>query len=40
MDAYVAALVEGGTILFSGFYEENVPALRERAEAAGLTYRV
>ncbi|HAF47403.1 MAG: 50S ribosomal protein L11 methyltransferase [Flavobacteriales bacterium] len=38
MDAYVAALVEGGTILFSGFYEENVPALRERAEAAGLTY--
>jgi ribosomal protein L11 methyltransferase len=38
MDAYVAALVEGGTILFSGFYEENVPALRERAEAAGLTF--
>ena len=38
MDAYVAALVDGGTILFSGFYEENVPALRERAEAAGLTY--
>ena len=38
MDAYVAAVVDGGTILFSGFYEENVPALRERAEGAGLTY--
>ena len=38
MDAYVAALADGGTILFSGFYEENVPALRERAEGAGLTY--
>lgn len=38
MDAYANALVEGGTILFSGFYEENVPALCERAEAAGLTF--
>jgi len=38
MNAYVAALADGGTILFSGFYEENVPALRKCAESAGLTY--
>jgi ribosomal protein L11 methyltransferase len=31
-------LKEGGTIFFSGFYQENIPVLREAAEAAGLTY--
>jgi ribosomal protein L11 methyltransferase len=38
MNAYVRALKEGGTIFFSGFYQENIPVLREAAEAAGLTY--
>ena len=38
MNAYVGALKEGGTIFFSGFYEENIPTLRESASAAGLTY--
>lgn len=38
MDFYVLALNEGGTIFFSGFYEENIPALRQRAEEAGLTF--
>lgn len=38
MDSYVKALNSGGTIFFSGFYEENIPALREAAEKAGLKY--
>lgn len=38
MKSYASALSSGGTILFSGFYEENIPALREAAELAGLTY--
>ena len=35
---YVQALREGGTIFFSGFYEENIPTLRAAAEALGLTF--
>lgn len=38
MHSYVKALNSGGTIFFSGFYEENIPALREAAEKAGLKY--
>ncbi len=38
MKHYVDALSSGGTIFFSGFYEENIPALRSAAEAAGLRY--
>jgi len=38
MEAYVRALKDGGIIFFSGFYQENIPALRAAAEAAGLTY--
>ena len=38
MKSYASALSSGGTIFFSGFYEENIPALREAAELAGLTY--
>lgn len=38
MDSYVKALNSGGTIFFSGFYEENIPALRAEAEKAGLKY--
>jgi len=38
MNRYVESLSSGGTIFFSGFYEENIPALRAAAEAAGLRY--
>jgi len=38
MKSYASALSSGGTIFLSGFYEENIPALREAAELAGLTY--
>ena len=35
---YVQALRKGGSIFFSGFYEENIPTLRAAAEALGLTF--
>lgn len=38
MPSYVARLCPGGTILFSGFYEADLPIIRERAEALGLSY--
>jgi len=38
MKRYADALSSGGTIFFSGFYQENIPALREAAEAVGLRY--
>lgn len=38
MKSYASALSSGGIILFSGFYQENIPALRAAAELAGLTY--
>lgn len=37
MAAYVAVLNPGGTILFSGFYEHDVPVLMEHAATLGLT---
>ena len=38
MKSYVHALKKGGTIFFSGFYQENIPALRQAAEEQGLSY--
>lgn len=38
MPAYVADMKAGATLLMSGFYEEDVPVIRERAESLGLTY--
>ncbi|MDA9791474.1 50S ribosomal protein L11 methyltransferase [Schleiferiaceae bacterium] len=35
---YEKALRKGGSIFFSGFYEDNVPKLRAAAEALGLTF--
>ena len=35
---YEKALRKGGSIFFSGFYEDNVPMLRAAAEALGLTF--
>lgn len=37
MDAYTSVLAPGGTLLLSGFYESDVPSLRQRAEELGLT---
>lgn len=37
MEAYAAVLRPGGTILFSGFYTADIPALVAKAEALGLT---
>ena len=36
MPAYAKSLVAGGEIWFSGFYEEDVPVLRDAAEQEGL----
>lgn len=35
---YEKALRKGGSIFFSGFYEDNVPTLRAAAEALGLNF--
>ena len=35
---YEKALRAGGSIFFSGFYEDDVPALRAAAEALGLSF--
>ena len=38
MPTYVRCLRHGGHILLSGFYEADIPALRDRAESLGLTF--
>lgn len=38
MHSYAADLSNGGTLLMSGFYEEDIPLIRECAENLGLTY--
>ena len=38
MSRYVSVMLPGATLLMSGFYEEDVPAIRECAEALGLRY--
>ena len=37
MESYVSVLRPGGTILFSGFYTADIPALVAKAESLGLT---
>jgi ribosomal protein L11 methyltransferase len=39
MEKYAAALKPGGTLLLSGFLEVDIPAIRRKAAAAGLTFR-
>lgn len=39
MAAYVASLAAGGELIMSGFYEEDVAAIRQRAEQLGLVYQ-
>lgn len=36
MPRYVSVMKEGATLLLSGFYEEDVPIIRDRAQALGL----
>ncbi|MFI3280575.1 MAG: 50S ribosomal protein L11 methyltransferase [Rikenellaceae bacterium] len=38
MASYVATLVEGGTMLMSGFFVEDIEPLRQKAESLGLSY--
>ncbi|MFI3280235.1 MAG: 50S ribosomal protein L11 methyltransferase [Rikenellaceae bacterium] len=38
MASYVATLSEGGVLLMSGFFVEDIDILREKAESLGLTY--
>lgn len=38
MSAYANVLKSGGTILFSGFYVEDIPAIRNSAESFGMEY--
>lgn len=38
MPRYVAVMKPGATLLLSGFYEEDVPILRQCAESLGLEY--
>lgn len=38
MESYVKAVKPGGALIFSGFYVEDIPMLRERAESLGLEY--
>ena len=38
MAAYTAKMVEGSLLFMSGFYETDLPLIREKAESLGLTY--
>ena len=38
MPAYIAHLNRGGRLFMSGFYEEDVPILTEKAETLGLRH--
>lgn len=38
MARYVSVMLPGATLLMSGFYEEDVPAIRQCAESFGLAY--
>lgn len=38
MDKYVSCLNDGGNLYMSGFYTEDIPVIREKAESLGLKY--
>lgn len=38
LHCYTAVLAPGGTLLLSGFYEHDIPAIRAKAEELGLTF--
>lgn len=39
MPRYIARLAPGGLLVMSGFYLQDLPLIRERAEALGMEYR-
>lgn len=39
MARYVSVMKPGATLMMSGFYEEDVPVIRQCAEGLGLTYQ-
>ena len=38
LSAYVNVLAPGGSMLLSGFYAEDIPMIRDKAESLGLSY--
>ncbi len=38
MPAYASVLKQGGVLYMSGFYEEDIPMIRTKAESLGLVY--
>lgn len=38
MALYKEAVKHGGSLIFSGFYEDDIPMIRQRASELGLTY--
>ena len=38
MKHYIAVLEQGGTLLLSGFYEHDIPAIRQEAESNGMKF--
>ena len=38
MEAYARAVNTGGSLIFSGFYTDDIPMIRSRAEDLGLTF--
>lgn len=38
METYTQTLAKGGTLLISGILEDDIPAIRERAESLGMEY--
>jgi len=39
LDSYVAKMHTGSVLYMSGFYQADIPAMREKAELLGLTYQ-
>lgn len=38
MPAYAACMKKGSELYISGFYTEDIPVLREKAESLGMEY--
>ena len=38
MNAYVECMHPGSELYMSGFYVDDIPAIREKAESLGLTF--
>jgi ribosomal protein L11 methyltransferase len=38
MPSYVAVLAQGGALMLSGFYQSDIPVLRQKAESLGLLF--